>query len=278
MDVVGEVIWYNPTKKDKDNIKTYLPFLKELYIIDNSINENTIPINSSKITYIHYSENIGVPKAMNLIAKRAFKDGYKWMLTMDQDTEMNDKCYQKFLHVINNMDTSIIGIITPWHDTKLGEERPNTEYDFPLDVMTSGNFVNLKILTEIGYYNEKFFIDGIDIEYGLRLNKNGYSIVRCNDVTIKHNLGNIKLHYVFGKKYVCTNHNYLRQYYMARNYRYIKEEYYSFLPDYCEKLIKIKGIIFKILFFEHDKIRKIVYMIKGISDYRKGIYGKIKEF
>ena len=64
---------------------------------------------------------------------------------------------------------------------------------------------------------------------------------------------------------------------IERNYRYIKEQYFSFVPDYCDKLIKIKGIIFKILIFEKDKIRKICYIFKGIKDYHNGIYGKIKE-
>ena len=276
MKIAGVVVWYNPTKDDMNNINTYLPYLDKLYIIDNSKKENKID-KDSKIIYIKNKDNLGVAKSLNDAAKKAIKEGYKWLLTMDQDTKCNSNCFEKFNYVLKNENLDKIGIITPWHKTKLDKEKPSESYTYPNQVMTSANLVNLKILDKLGYFDERLFIDGIDIEYGLRLNKNGYKILQLNDIYVEHNLGNIEYHKFFGKVFMCTNHNYLRQYYMARNYRYIRDKYIDFDPDFCKTLVKIKSIIFKIVMYEEDSFRKLKYMRKGIKDYKKGIYGKLKE-
>lgn len=277
MNLAGVVIWYNPSKEDKENINTYLPFLEKLYIIDNSPEKNIIPINDKRIDYIFNNDNIGIAKGINKAAKMAINEKYEWLLTMDQDTKMNDDCFKKINLILKNMNTKNIGIITPWHKTKLDVEKPSDEYTYPNQVMTSANFVNLNILEQLEYFDERLFIDGIDIEYGLRLNKNGYKILQCNDIYVEHNLGNIEYHKFLGRIYMCTNHNYLRQYYMARNYRYIRDMYIDYDKEFCKILVKIKSNIFKIVMYEQDKFRKIRYMLKGIRDYKKKISGKIKE-
>lgn len=277
MKIAGVVIWYNPTNEDKNNINTYLPYIDKLYIIDNSPIKNNINNENKKINYIFNNNNIGIAEGLNKAAKMAINEGYNWLLTMDQDTIMNEECFKKFQEVLKTQNIENIGIITPWHRTKLDTKKPDEEYTYPNQVMTSANLVNLSILDKIGYFDEKLFIDGVDIEYGLRLNKSGYRIMQCNDIYVEHNLGDIKYHRFLGRTYMCTNHNYLRQYYMARNYRYIRDMYIDYDKHFCEILVKIKSNIFKIVMYEPDKFRKIKYMLKGIRDYRKKKVGKIKE-
>ena len=271
----GVVVLYNPDKTYLDNINSYLDDIDLLYVIDNSEKKNSIP-NNKKIKYIFNNENIGVAKALNNACKMAIKEKYNWILTMDQDTIFKPGVLKRMKEYIEKNDTSKDGIIVPWHATKLDIVKSPDLIDYPLQVMTSGNLVNLKIYNLIGGYNEDYFIDGIDIEYGLRLKKYGYRIVRLNDIEIEHDLGNIEYHKFFGKTFLCTNHNYLRQYYIARNYRYIREEYYDIDPEYCEILTHLKLRIFRIIMFEKDKYRKIRNLFRGVRDYKKGIKGKYR--
>ena len=169
----GVVVLYNPTEKDLKNINTYIDYLDKLYVIDNSDNGGKkINFSHKKIEYIFNNENLGVAKALNIGVQKANKDNYKWLLTMDQDTKLNNKIFDKMTKTISEYDTGKIGILTPWHNTRLNSKKPKQKIDYPLDVMTSGNFVNLDILNEIGGFKEEFFIDGIDIEFCLRLKKN----------------------------------------------------------------------------------------------------------
>lgn len=276
MKLAGVVIWYNPTNQDIKNINSYLNSVDKLYIIDNSEgkdNKSKIP-KSSKIEYIFQNENLGIAKALNIACEKALNEKYQFILTMDQDSCFNENDLAKMKEIAFKQDLSKIGIISPWHKTKLKIKKPTEKIDYPLDVMTSGNILNLDIYKKIGGFKDFLFIDGIDIEYCLNLKKNNYKVMRINSIEMNHDLGDIFYRNFFKKEFMCDNHNYLRIYYMTRNYRYIRKQYRDIAPEFCDILIKIKGLIFRIVFYEKDKYRKLRSIVLGIIDYNKNKYGK----
>ena len=276
LKVAGIVTLYNPTEKDISNISSYINDIDKLYIVDNTEekdNKDRIPDNK-KIEYIFKNENLGVATAMNIAAEKALKEGYDWLLTMDQDTTFNPGVMDKMKEVIQKEDTKKVGIVCPWHHTKLKDKKPETEYDDPHDVMTSGNLVNLEIWKKIGGYKDEFFIDGIDIEYCMNLHKHGYHTLRINTIEIEHNLGDIFYKNIRGRLFLCTNHAPIRRYYIMRNYHYIKDMYEKYDPGYCYSLISQKHNMIGVLLFEKQKIKKIRMYLRGYKDYKKGIKGK----
>lgn len=276
--LAGMVTLYNPTSKDINNISTYIDDIDVLYVIDNTEgtdNKDRIPSNR-KIKYIFNNENIGVASALNLAAKMAIEDGYEYLLTNDQDTTFNKNVIRSMKDEILKRDMSEIGIVTPWHKTKLRDEKPKEKYDDPHDVMTSGNIINLEIWKKLGGFKDWFFIDGIDIEYCMNLHKNGFKILRINDLEIDHNLGDLFYRTAFGNLYLCTNHSPMRRYYIMRNYHYIFDMYKDFDFNYCCSLIAQKHNMKGVLFFEKNKLRKIRDYLLGYYDYKKGIKGKSK--
>ena len=273
MHLSAVVVWYNPKNKEKENINSYIKYVDKLYIVDNSEKENTFE-NNKKIHYVFNGENLGIAKALNIGADLALKEKYDWLLTMDQDTSFKNDDVKKIFEYIKNNDMKNIGIVSPWHDTKLHIQKPKEEIDYPIDVMTSGNFLNLKIFKKIGGFKDEYFIDGVDIEYCLRLKKYNYKVMRLNKFSIKHNLGNISYKHFFKKELLCLNHNYLRVYYRVRNYNYIKQEYHDIAPEFCDILVKIKALIWCIIFYENDKIRKLKSIYYAKKDFKNNIYGK----
>jgi rhamnosyltransferase len=276
LKIAGIVTLYNPTDQDIKNIDTYIDDIDRLYVIDNTEgkdNKSRIPSNE-KIKYIFKNENLGVATALNMGAKNAIEEGYKYLLTMDQDTTFKPGVMKKLKEVINNTDMSKIGIVTPWHHTKLIDKKPETETDDPHDVMTSGNILNLDIWQKIGGFKDWFFIDGIDIEYCMNLHKNGYKILRVNSVEIDHNLGDLFYKNIRGRLFLCTNHPPIRRYYIMRNYHYILDMYKDVEPSYCYSLVSQRHNMIGVLLFEKQKIKKIRKYIQGLRDYKKGIKGK----
>ena len=86
--LAGMVTLYNPTDEDIKNINSYIKDIDVLYVIDNTEgkdNKDRLPKNE-KIKYYFKNENVGVATALNEAARMAIKDGYKYLLTNDQDT------------------------------------------------------------------------------------------------------------------------------------------------------------------------------------------------
>lgn len=278
MRLAGVVVLYHPTEDDINNINSYIDDLEILFVIDNTGKEDGIYVpylkKNNKVRYINFNENMGVSKALNLGAELARKEGIEWLLTMDQDTKFKKNVLSEMCNYLSKNNIEDVGLVTPWHKTKLLENKSNLDIDYPKDVMTSGNLINLEIHKKIGGYDNRYFIDGIDIDYCLNLRMKGYKIVRLNYLVIDHDLGDIKIRNFLGRTYESTNHNYIRNYYMQRNYRYIYEKYHDFDPEFCEILIHFKSIIFKIIMFEKDKYRKIRNIYRGILDYKKKVIGK----
>ncbi|MCI9279900.1 MAG: glycosyltransferase [Bacilli bacterium] len=275
LKIAAMVTLFYPQKENFKNIENYLSEVDRLYVIDNTPNKNNqkeLP-NHKKIVYYNF-DNIGVAKALNLAANLALSEKYKWLLTLDQDTEITKKIVKKLKETASKEKTSKIGIITPWHKTKLKIEKPKEKVDYPQDVMTSGNLLNLEIWSSLNGFQEDFFIDGIDIEYGLRLKKNHYKIMRLNDLEINHDLGDI---FYVGNK-LCTNHNGLRRYYMNRNYHYIYENYKNTDYQFCKFLISNYKTMLKVILFEKHKFSKIYGFCLGYIHFKKGVKGKLTHF
>lgn len=272
--ICGVTVLYNPTEEIFNNINSYLDGVDKLYLVDNSEKENNsekekLIKSSSKIEYIKMNGNEGIAKALNIAKNKAIDEKFNWLLTMDQDSKFENNDFIKMLELVEKYFNENIAIFSPFH------KMPNSifadeEIIEKNTVMTSGNLLNLKIVKEIGDFEEKFFIDEVDYDYCLRIRKQNYKIMVLNKIILNHNLGNIKKYKLFS----TSNHNAIRRYYITRNKCYMIKKY-SFLKQIYIKTI-IKDTI-KILLAEKDKIRKLKMTYLGIRDFKNGITGKINE-
>jgi rhamnosyltransferase len=251
-----------------------------LYVVDNSevcnnrIIETIKAFNDSR--YIFNGENLGIAKALNIGAEKATEEGFKLLFTFDQDSKATPGMIETMIRFLGENDYPSIGILSPFQDNKGYKKPPSKKITIVSNIATSGNLLNLDAYKQVGPFIDELFIDYVDVEYCLRLNDNGYKVIRLNDAILKHNLGSIdKRRFLF--RYVAvTNHSPLRLYYRTRNRFYVLSKYkfkfpffsmYNFLRLFMETL--------KIVCFERERIEKIRMMIKGYSHYKKNNYGKL---
>jgi rhamnosyltransferase len=275
--VAGVVVLYNPNEKVVENINSYLTQVSHLYIIDNSKSINQpfeIFSDNRKVEYIFSRNNLGIAAALNIAVDRAIDVGYNFLLTMDQDSYFEEGQLEKLISHINIPES--FGIVSPFHKNKFFTNPPVKDVlEEVSDVMTSGNILNLSAVKKTGKFREDYFIDYVDIEYCLRLRKNGYKIFRDNNSFLVHNEANLSRKRIFGVTIYPPNHSALRWYYKVRNYFYLKKEYQKTFKDYFKNESRnIFGNILKVLLFEKDKIGKIRMMLKGYYDFRKNVKGK----
>jgi rhamnosyltransferase len=145
-------------------------------------------------------------------------------------------------------------------------------------VMTSGNLLNIEAYDKIGGFWEELFIDWVDMEYCLRLNKIHYRVIQINQVILNHPLGEISKHKLFKKTFYALNHSAKRRYYLTRNALHVLKKYKMEFPE----LVVFTRDIFiyslkSIILFEKNKFYKLIMMFKGYCDYKNGVFGKISD-
>ena len=274
MNLAAVVVFYNPSDANIQNIKKYEQSVDQLFIVDNSDDDIIRYQDTKKIKYIKLHENKGIAYALNKGAKEAIAQGFNWLLTLDQDSQITKEIIENLKKYLETHDTKKIGLISPYHDIQTEEEIKGDEEEM-IEVMTSGNVINLEAYQKIGGFKDWLFIDCVDTEYCMNLNVHGYKVLRLNKIKMKHQLGNLKIHTLFGKKYPCYNHGPIRRYYIVRNNLYINQMYHEKYPDYCEHLLRVqKGQVKRILAFEKEKRKKLTMMYRGYKDFKKGIKGK----
>lgn len=276
MHLAGVVVLYNPDKEVIENIKSYIKDLDVLYAIDNSSNNNSNIFSFDRIEYIPLMENKGIAEALNIAADKAINNGYKYLLTMDQDSKFNSNGLTEMkLFIENDTQKGKVGIYSPFHKTAISDPVPNEKYSSPLVIMTSGNIINLNIYKKIEGFKSWMFIDCVDFEYGLNLRKHGYDIKRINTIFLEHELGDYEIKEIFGKKIICDNHSPLRRYYIVRNSFYLYDMYHNLYPDYCTAVIsEVKRSFFYATVFEKQGVKKLIFMLRGYLDYKKRKKGK----
>ena len=277
MKIAGTVIWYNPGEEHVENIKSYIDYIDELYIIDNSDKDNKLlaeRLNDPKIKYFFNGRNLGIAKALNLGCEKAFRNDYTWILTMDQDSSFPCEKIKNYFEDFDAIQNNSIGIISPYHVLKndiikTDEKESFTEID---NVMTSGNLLNLRIWEKVGKFDESLFIDEVDSDICYKIIEKGYKIIQLNKIKMFHELGKLEKRNFFMKKISVFNHNYIRKYYIIRNKCYMWKKYKKYRKRYSYYIL---NDFFKVIFYEKDKLRKLKYMFRGIKDFFKNKMGEV---
>jgi rhamnosyltransferase len=286
--VAGVVILYNPViSVVEKNIYSYISQVDRLYIVDNSDSSlagflsKTITENSH-VVYFYNDGNQGIANALNCGIRFAQKDKIEWLLLMDQDSSMPIGFIETMKLFVKQTNNRNIGIIAPqikWGKNVKSNPASLVPYSEKLVVITSGSLLRLSIVDSIGLFEEILFIDGVDIDYCLRVNIKGYKIVQLSSIQLLHQLGECSELRIFNHHIAYIgHHNSIRKYYGTRNMLYIADKYKAYFPAYCRQIKRTMLYnLIKIIFFENDKLTKMKAIYLGYIDYRNRIFGKISD-
>ena len=292
MDKVAAIIVsYNPDNNLLDSVNLLINQVEKIIIVDNgSENKKKKDINlikdidKQKINVISNEENLGIATALNIGVKQALKDGYDWVLTMDQDSKASSNMIEKMLEVYNNIDKTerdnILSIFPNFVDERVQsiEENSNMDsYEYVDADITSGNLLKAEVFDKVGFFDDSLFIDLVDTDFCMRLNEKNIKMIKVRDAILYHSLGESKSVKSGFLKFNTSNHSALRRYYMTRNRFYTWEKYKdldSFTLNRDKNLFKKEFV--KIILGEKDKVNKPPPPPKPYQDYKKGIRGKLK--
>lgn len=278
--IAGVVIAFFPNiNKLIFNIDTYINHVEQLYIVFNSpVNAdvvNRLQGKYSKIQLIINQENIGIAKALNQTAFISLNQGYEWLLTMDQDSYFQS---DHFFTAFGRSKIQNAAIFCPTQVSALAPKCENSDISTEdLNVITSGNILNLAIWKTIGGFEEKLFIDEVDNDYCLKAVSSGFKIIRFINIPLIHELGQNKEVTFLFKKYTIITHPPVRAYYIFRNNLYIFSKYKTKFPEFVRsRKIMLLKVFIRILLFSTERFQNFRFIIRGINDYSRNSYGSYK--
>lgn len=264
------VVFYNPDIKTILNAKTYCSHFDKLYIMDNStinINYSCLNLPQTKTQIIKYDCNSGIAKALSDACKIAIKDGFDFLLTMDQDSYFEEDNFDDIFKRLSANDIDDYGqIALRWWNRYSGDE------EYGIYTTSSGTFINLHNYKKVKGFDEGLVVDMADVDLGYQFSQIGIRALALNKYKFVHSLGyGFETVFLFGKKYTCRKYSTFRYYYIIRNDIILKKRYGEVFKPFSGK-DKIIAAICKL----KPRLSYIKAILFGFIDGRRNKLGKYK--
>ena len=268
---------YYPSQNVVKNIRNISEQVDITYVLDNSPNDYTenIDLSSfSNVKYVRFGENLGLSKAFNtvLCSENFNEDDY--IVFFDQDSTIEEGHIESLISEYellqkNNIPVGVLGPV--FYNTSNGlVEVPKiktdlTENSFKVSsIITSSMLCTYKNIKQIGFFNERVFLDMADWDICWRIIEAGMLCCMTDKVVLKHSLGTGEKKVGFLRVRVGSP---FREYYQTRECLYLLTRRYTPFKFKIRfiLMLTVRPII-HVLFLENKKDR-IKYILKGIKDF-----------
>lgn len=282
------IITCNPDKSFFSDLSIFLKEFSRILIIDNHSNDEIQKLllgqQSDNIEVILNQENLGVATALNQGFVWALKRGFDCVVTFDHDSFPQQGAIQNLRKVFVQANTNKLAIVASviedpkvqkqarflrarnkWMFERVFCERKELEnISFAI---TAGSLYSLNAYQQIGAFQDNFFIDYVDEEYGLRANQQGYKIVVACDAKINHRLGEREKRNLLGRAHYPTFHSPLRWYYISRNRIPMLKKYAVRFPHwFFYEVIASTYTFLRMIIFEGQRLKKLHAIFMGTRD------------
>lgn len=222
-------------------VQTLAAQVNDVLVVDNSDDPAFARVirdaaDAARAQWIPVGRNAGIGAAQNLGVARARAIGARFVLLSDDDSSppaglvtallagfarTRTTCAKvaavgPFVHDAREPDSLLV-----FADTRFGPRRADrvgSGTPFPAAfLLASGCLIDLDAWASIGPMREDFFIDHVDLEWGLRARRAGWQLFALPDVPLAHRLGEAVARPWFLRGRPIHLHAPARNYYLARN-------------------------------------------------------------
>lgn len=290
------IVLYNP---DKEKLQALLRVcldydrVKILLFDNSSYQQNLDPIYSENVILHKSKENVGVAGAHFYACEMAEKEGFDFVLFLDQDSQLPENFITRMItgfYFLQKLYPRLCAVGPCWQDPRINhwyqekkvknslkttlkaklkrvlkvtQHREKIHHFLRLDniLISSGMMVCVPTLKEIGYPKKEYFIDLVDIEWCLRALSKDFQIEIVKDVQMQHTIGQFK----------STKNRFIQYQTPTRYYYSIRNSFYLFrerkFPISFRLFILIHNILElkKIPFIPESK-KSLLAAMSGIKD------------
>jgi rhamnosyltransferase len=288
------IVAYCPNNHLKVLVNGLLGQTNRIIIIDNSPNTSDVieqleHANYLNLEVVRLGHNTGVAHALNVGIEKS--TDCNLILTLDQDSNLpKDYISHMVAFFEAHQSEGRLGLVAPnFVDVNSGTPATFTRLErFSMRsftcvgssgmhettlAITSGSVIPREVFRAIGRFEADLFIDLVDFEFCLRLQRHGYRALINAGVTIEHSIGQREKHRLFGLTFKPNNHGSLRRYYISRNGMYVARKYMLTYPSFIAlNAMKMIHEIGCVALYERNKRLKLSAIALGLWD---GLIGKL---
>jgi rhamnosyltransferase len=218
---------------------------------------------------------MGLAAALNQGVAAASAEGYRWVITFDQDTLVGANLLREAQAAYDSFpDKERIAVIgCNYVDRARGQLLINVSCPPALPwierkaVITSGSLVSLSAFAELGPFLSELFIDRIDAEYCLRARAKGFRVLLAPVPAMEHSLGPTKGHATVFGTVSTPDYPPERWYYITRNSLILARKYFFNEPRWVSAGFVYTAIMFaKVLWLEDRRATKVRHAAAGLID------------
>ena len=287
-DVCAVLVAYHPDDGFPARVAAIAAQVGATFIIDNgSTDEELAGLRElaalPALTLIRNFANLGIARALNIGARHALAGGYAWALLLDQDTRVDPDMVARLIAVYGSsrLDGRVAAIGSRYRDPTgramdaLRLEARGEDWQEVESVITSGSLLSLAAYRVVGPFRDDFFIDHVDTEYCFRARAAGYRVLETVLPLMSHSVGAPTAHRLLWSTTWTTNHSPDRRYYIARNNTVLLREYGTSGrgPWQLKSIVRCLRLCKRIVYFEDDKLAKILAVMQGWWDAMRGRMG-----
>jgi rhamnosyltransferase len=186
------IVTFNPDlDRLRESIKAIAPQVEFLLLADNA-SDNLAALRREVSAYpkaclLECGTNAGMATALNEIAARCLREGYEYVLLLDQDSVVDSDLVPTLLTCFEGD----VGIVSPLV-SDINEIEHIAKSDDVYEVartITSGSLLSIEVWKAVGGYDERLFVDWVDFEFCDNLRASGFRVLRTHRTSILHELG-----------------------------------------------------------------------------------------
>lgn len=264
---------------------------RHVVAVDNSPEADTglhARLRAAGIEVIHNANHGGISGAYNQGAQCLLARGCEVLFLLDQDSQLGADFFDGMMQACANVgsDTFIVGPkvfevnlgrYLPVFSPQARMPKPERIEDHPeglvptLFVISSGSAISAAAYRKIGAFREDYFIEYVDIEYGLRATRNDVPVYINTAVELRQQVGQFVKRGIFS----TSNHVAWRRYYASRNAVHaLRSNSDRWSIHWLIELLTLHQVACVLVCEEH-KLRKVVAIAVGYVD---GLFGKLGTF
>jgi rhamnosyltransferase len=244
--VCGVLVTYNPDLDLLDQVvEAATQQVDELLILDNGSDATTVssvhtiaqkhgaPLpGRSRVNVRALGENRGLPAAFNEAIEFAQAQHHAFLLFLDHDSILAPGAVAALRQGYASLASRVkVGAVEAYNDepavlpTDDFLEGYLRRHHPPLDggitkeflATNSGLFLPLEVVGRVGKFDESFFVDAVDFEFGLRLHALGWPVFRVPAARIIHRRGEPTESHLVGARWRLRQVAPQRHYYVGRD-------------------------------------------------------------